>query len=40
MQEQINTFVKADEEKEGKRNLSNLVEEDFFLNILGKVTDV
>ena len=40
MQEQINTFVKADEEKEVKRNMSNLVEEDFFLNILGKVTDV
>lgn len=30
MQEQINTSVEADEEKEGKRNLSNLVEEDFF----------
>lgn len=40
MQEQINTFVEADEEKEGKCNLSNLVEQDFLKNILGKVTDI
>lgn len=40
MQEQINKFVKADNEKEGKCNGSNLVEEDFFKNIVGKVTDI
>lgn len=40
MQEQINKFVKADDEKEGKCNISNLVEEDFLKNILGKVTDI
>lgn len=40
MQEQINKFIKADDEKEGKCNISNLAEEDFFKNILGKVTDI
>ena len=33
MQEQINKFVKTDDEKEGKCNISNLVEEDFLKNM-------
>lgn len=36
MQEQINKFVKADNEKEGKCNGSNLVEEDFFKILWGR----